>query len=160
MVAVETSVSELALWLPWADPMPSRSTEEETVEAFHAAFDADQDWAYFMFEADTDELVGGIGLHPRDGGEAEIGYWVRSDRTGRGYATAAAGALTSAAFESLHEVQRVIVRMDQANVASAAIPGKLGYRLVGTELDRDIVTAGHTGKGWIWSRGRGEQTLW
>ena len=82
MVAIQRSASDLAVWLPWADPVPSRSTELATVQEFHAAFDADQDWAYFMFETDTDELVGGIGLHSRDGG-VEIGYWVRSDRTWR-----------------------------------------------------------------------------
>ena len=154
MVAVEMSVSDLARWLPWADPMPSRSTELATVQEFHTAFDADQDWAFFMFETDNDELVGGIGLHPRDGGVVEIGYWVRSDRTGRGYATAAAAALTSAAFERLPEVQRAIIRMDQANVASAAVPRKLGFRLDGEEADRETVTAGHTGRGWVWSRSR------
>ena len=154
MVAIEISASDLALWLPWADPMPSRSAELATVQEFHAAFDADQDWAYFIFETDTDELVGGVGLHSRDGGDAEIGYWVRSDRTRRGYATAAAGALTSAAFESLSEVKSVIIRMDQANLASAAVPRRLGFRLDGEETDRAAVTAGHTGRGWIWSRSR------
>jgi len=154
MIAIELSASDLALWLPWADPPPTRSTELATLQEFHAAFDADQDWAYFLFETNNDELVGGIGLHPRDGGVVEIGYWVRSDRTRRGYATAAAGALTSAAFERLTEVHRVIIRMDQGNIASAAVPRKLGFQLDGEEADRETVTAGHTGRGWIWSQNR------
>ncbi len=107
-----------------------------------------------MFETDTDELVGTIALHRRSDDVAEIGYWVRSDRTRRGYATAAAGALTFVAFDRLPEVQRVIIRMDQANVASAAVAARLGFDLVGEEADREIVTSGHTGKGWIWSRRR------
>jgi hypothetical protein len=44
--------------------------------------------------------------------------------------------------------------MDQANRASAAIPPKLGFRLEGEETMRDVVTSGHTGKGWIWTRVR------
>lgn len=48
----------------------------------------------------------------------------------------------------------MIIRMDQGNLASAAVPPKLAYRLDGEEAFRDLVTSGHTGKGWIWSRTR------
>lgn len=98
--------------------------------------------------------MGGAGLHPKEGDIAEIGYWVRSDRTGRGYATAAADALTAAAFDYLSDVVKVIIRMDQANLASAAVPPKLGYTLEGEEVFRDVVTSGHTGNGWIWAQSR------
>ena len=65
LLAIEVSVSELALWLPWADPMPTRASLEAFVHDRQADFDADQEWAYFMFETDTDELVGTIALHRR-----------------------------------------------------------------------------------------------
>jgi RimJ/RimL family protein N-acetyltransferase len=107
---------------------------------------------------DSGELVGGAGLHPKGPGTADIGYWVRADRTGRGYATAAARALTEAAFQHLADVHRVTIRMDQANVARAAVPRKLGYRGDREETTRDIVASGHTGKGWIWVYTRPEVT--
>ena len=84
LLAIEVSVSELALWLPWADPMPTRASLEAFVHDRQADFDADQEWAYFMFETDTDELVGTIALHRRSDDVAEIGYWVRSDRSDGG----------------------------------------------------------------------------
>ena len=152
--AIELSQPELARWLPWADPMPTADAERDFLVAQRSAFDEGKDWGYFLIEPSTGELVGGAGLHPKEGGVAEIGYWVRSDRTGRGYATAAAGALTAAAFEYLPEVERVIIRMDQGNMASAAVPPKLGYRLAGEDPLREIVTSGHTGNGWIWVRTR------
>src|SRR3954469_1726880 len=99
MGAIEISQLELARWLPWADPMPTREAELEFLGTRQAAFDADEDWGYFLIESGTDELVGGAGLHPKAPGEVEIGYWVRTDRTRRGYATAAARALTNAAFD-------------------------------------------------------------
>jgi RimJ/RimL family protein N-acetyltransferase len=40
--------------------------------------------------------------------------------------------------------------MDRENVASAAVPRKLGFALVG-EVEREIVTPGHSGRGWIWA---------
>ena len=99
-------------------------------------------------------MVGGAGLHPRAGPESiEIGYWVRSDRTGRGYATAAAGALTQAAFAHLDGIDRVEIRMDRANRASAAVPPKLGFRLIGHEA-REILAPGHSGEGLIWALDR------
>ena len=154
MRAIELSQPELARWLPWADPMPTAEAEQAFLRDRMAAFDADEDWSYFLLEQDSGELVGGAGLHPKTHGVVEIGYWVRSDRTGRGYATTGAGALTTAAFNYLPEVERVIIRMDQGNRPSAAVPPKLGYRLDSEETVRDNVTSGHTGKGWIWSRTR------
>jgi RimJ/RimL family protein N-acetyltransferase len=152
MSAVALSQPELARWLPWADPMPTREAEREFLQTTEAAFDGGNAWGYFLFERASGELVGGAGLGPRDADEVEIGYWVRSDRIGNGYATAAAGALTAAAFANLPNLQRVVIRMDQANHASAAIPPKLGFTLEGEEMLREVLTSGHTGKGWVWAR--------
>ena len=154
MAAIEMSQPELARWLPWADPMPTREAEEVFLRRGVTSFDANKEWGYFLIESDSGELVGGTGLHPREDGTAEIGYWVRSDRTGKGYATAAAQALTSAAFAYLPNVVRVIIRMDQANLASAAVPRKLGFELGGEDPSREITTSGHTGTGWIWFQNR------
>ena len=159
MRALEVSQPDLARWLPWADPMPTREAEREFLEGRAAAFDADEEWGYFLVEPASGELVGGAGLHPRGPGVVEIGYWVRSDRTRRGYATAAAGTLAEAAFEHLPDVQRVVIRMDQANAASAAVPPKLGFVCEGEDPLRDIVTSGHTGTGWIWARTRAGRDL-
>jgi RimJ/RimL family protein N-acetyltransferase len=115
------------------------------------AFDRDEIYGYSLFECESDELVGGIGLHPKEETTAEIGYWVRSDRTGRGYATAAAGALTEAAFRCLRAVDRVIIRMDQANHASAAVPPKLGFTLQGEDVSQRVPSADRSGKGWLWA---------
>jgi len=152
MEAVAQSHAELSRWMPWADPMPSADEEAAALRLMEERFDADLDWAYLLFEP-GDELVGGAGLRRRSTDTAEIGYWVRSDRTRRGYATAAAGALTAAAFACLPTIERVEIRMDQANAASAAVPPKLGYTLVGEE-QREVVTSGHTGRFWIWSVSR------
>jgi len=152
--SIEASQPDLARWLPWADPMPSRTVELGVVTGAERAFTEDRDYAYFLIERASGDLVGCAGLHPKSGGVVEIGYWVRSDRTRRGYATLAAGSLCSAAFRHLPEVEKVIIRMDQANAASASIPPKLGFSLEGQETLRDALTSGQTGKGWIWSARR------
>ena len=154
MAAIEASRAELTRWLPWADPLPTQEDELEFLREHERAFDRDEDYGYFLFERDFGELVGGIGLHPREERTAEIGYWVRSDRTGLGYATAAAGAMTAAAFECLAEVDRVIICMDQANHASGAVPPKVGFTLRGADVSGRVPSAHRSGKGWIWARHR------
>ena len=71
----------------------------------------------------------------------EIGYWVRSDRTGRGYATSAARILTDTGFDCCPDVDRIEIRCHPANLASAAVPPKLGYRLDTSGTGGDLIWA-------------------
>ena len=68
----------------------------------------------------------------------EIGYWLRDDATGRGFVTAAAGALTDAGV-ALDGIERVEIHCDEANVRSAAVPRRLGYRL--DRIEPESITA-------------------
>jgi len=154
MEAVAASLPELRRWMPWARTMTTEAEQLDVLRAGEAAFDAGAEWNYLLFGPGSDGVVGGAGLHPRAGPECiEIGYWVRSDRTGRGYATAATGALTEAAFSHLDGIDRVEIRMDRANRASAAVPPKLGFRLLGLEA-REVLAPGHSGDGLIWALDR------
>ncbi len=127
--AIDSSLDHLRLWLPWAGEdrfdLPSiRDRLARMSEDFHAG----RDFLYGAFDPAEREVVGGTGLHPRlDAKAIEIGYWIRADLVGRGYATEAARALTLAAFDQLG-VERVEIRCDPNNVASAAVPRRLGYR--------------------------------
>ena len=154
LAATVASYAELHEWMPWASTIPTKAALREVVDAGYASFEADQEWQYLFREVETGEVVGGGVLHKRVGPDGlEIGYWVRSDRTGCGYATAGAGALTDAAFRSLPKLQFLEITMDKANHASAQIPRKLGFRL-DREVSRDIVTPGHTGRGLVWMLNR------
>ena len=154
LAAVEASFPELHRWMPWAATMPTADEMSTVLQEGEAAFDGDQEWSYVLIESDSGEVVGSAGLHRRGGpGTIEIGYWVRSDRTGQGYATAAARALADAAFTWLDDVERVEIRMDGANRASAAVPPKLGFRPLGGE-SRDLLAPAHSGGGLVWARDR------
>jgi RimJ/RimL family protein N-acetyltransferase len=151
MDAVERSFPELHQWMEWAQSMPSRDAIRGYLDHCVSAFDADEEWQYCVGETSSDVVVGGAGLHLRGGpNELEIGYWIRTDRCGRGYATAAARMLKDAAFQAPLGVESVRICMDRGNLASAAVPRKLGFDLV-AEIDRDTLTPGHTGTGMIWA---------
>jgi RimJ/RimL family protein N-acetyltransferase len=150
MDAVRQSFPELRQWMEWAQSMPTSDAIGGYLDHCVEAFDADEEWQYCVVEASSDSVVGGAGLHRRGGpNELEIGYWIRTDRCGRGYATAAARMLTIAAFHAPLGVESVRICMDRGNLASAAVPRKLGFDLV-DEIEREIVTPGHTGMGMIW----------
>jgi RimJ/RimL family protein N-acetyltransferase len=126
--AIDSSLDELRTWMPWAHDEPKPFDEKvELMRRFRGSFDLGQEFVYGIFSADESEVVGGTGLHSRVGEDAfEIGYWVRTSRTGNGYATESSAALTRVAFE-VCGVDRVEIRVDPANERSAAIPVKLGF---------------------------------
>ncbi len=61
---------------------------------------------------------------------AMIGYSIDPAHQGRGYATEAAGALVDRLFDRLH-VHRVAATLDPANVSSARVLERLGFRYEG-----------------------------
>jgi RimJ/RimL family protein N-acetyltransferase len=126
--SLDASLQELRPWIPWAREEPS---ELEVLEARLAAYERDfysgANALYAILDADGLDVLGGVGLYRRVGpGALEIGYWIRSDLAGRGLATEAAAALTRAGL-ALHGIQRIEIRCDPENAASAAVPRKLGY---------------------------------
>ena len=76
-----------------------------------------------------DAVVGGVGAWPVDDGRWEMGWGLRRDLWGKGYATEA----TSAVFDVVvgrGDVRTVSARCRPENVASARVMEKLGMRFV------------------------------
>jgi RimJ/RimL family protein N-acetyltransferase len=151
---VGENVDHLRPWMPWAQQAPSLAEEREILERFALAWDARTDFGYAVRLPDG-ASIGGIGLHTRQGpGILEIGYWIAAAHANRGYTTAAAGALARTAI-TLPGVERVEIRCDEANLASAAVPRKLGFQLVEVYA-RPPSAPGELGRGMIWAVRRGE----
>ena len=83
--------------------------------------------------ADQPDFFNGVAeLMTRLGPEQlEIGYWIHRDFTNQGLVTEATAALIKVAVEIMR-VHRLEVHCDPRNVASAAIPRKLGFTHEGT----------------------------
>lgn len=150
--AVVESLPELKPFMPWAH-------DGYDVEAFRSFIEMSTgQWAegtafnYAVFTA-VGTLVGSCGLMTRMGpGTLEIGYWIRSEYTGRGYASGAAAALTQAAL-ALPGIERVAIKHDAANQASGSVAAKAGF----TEVERvrkEPEAPGETGIDVVWERRR------
>jgi RimJ/RimL family protein N-acetyltransferase len=145
--AVEESRDHLRPFMPWADE--SRAQFETFVADSVEQWNGGADRNFLIVDAASGEPLGGCGLHARLGpGALEIGYWLRAGATGRGLITAAARALTEAAL-TVDGVTRVEIHCDEANVRSAAVPRRLGYRLDRIEDDR-VSAPGDLGRSMIW----------
>jgi RimJ/RimL family protein N-acetyltransferase len=136
--ALRASRAHIGAWIPPAWDEPSKLDDiARRLEQFQAEFHAGIGFVYAMLDATESEVLGEAGLMPRIGpGALEIGYWVHVDHVGRGLATEATHALTFAGL-ALPEVDRIEIHCDPANVPSAAVPRRLGYRLTHPP-DRDL----------------------
>lgn len=110
-------------------PAPfDRKGVEAWIEKNMARYQRDGHSLWAMLSKDTGELIGDCGCAMQEVGgrnEVEIGYHVRRDRWGNGYATEAARACMEYAFTKLG-VKRVISMIRPENVPSRRVAEKNG----------------------------------
>lgn len=130
--AIKASLNELKPWMPWAHTNQTVEDVEGNIRDAHAKFLTREDLRLHIFHKVTGEFIGSSGLHRInwDIPKFEIGYWIDTRLSGKGYITEAAEGITDFAFKELN-AKRVEIRCDSQNVRSRAIPEKLGYTLEG-----------------------------
>jgi len=126
--ATAESKAHLLPFMPWAADEPQTVQQKvELTRRFRGLFDQGEDYIYGIFNQVESHALGGTGLHTRLNGNAlEIGYWLHKDFLRQGYITESTAALTRVAFE-LYHVERLEIHCSIENIASAAVPRKLGY---------------------------------
>jgi ribosomal-protein-serine acetyltransferase len=148
--AVRDSLPELKPFMPWAHDGYEVEDSRSFIELSARQWAEGTAFNYGVFTA-AGTLVGSCGLMTRMGaGTLEIGYWIHSGHTGRGYATAAVTAMTRLAL-ALPGVDRVAIRHDVANPASGVVAAKAGFREA-ERLHREPEAPGETGVDVIWER--------
>lgn len=132
--AVEHNLDHLRPWMSWAANEPLSAEERrDLLERWEHEWRGGGDVVMAILV--NDEVVGGSGLHRRCGPDGlEIGYWVDKDHLGRGIATEAASALTSAGL-SVPGISFIEIHHDKANVRSSLVPRRLGYAFLGESPD-------------------------
>jgi ribosomal-protein-serine acetyltransferase len=130
--AVLESREHLRPWLPWAVQYQRIEQSYEWIHHQQASWLLRSVLACAVIEKAGGRLLGGLGIHPHDWqiGIFEIGYWLRSSATGHGYMTEAVRLATDYIFEHW-QARRVVIRCDERNERSSAIPRRLGYVLEG-----------------------------
>lgn len=130
--AVRESFPLLQQWVDWATHLP---TLEETVSLLERAHSDYLNGTAFSFTASLREDGHFVGLPAFLNIDwsvpmLEIGYWLHAGYGGRGLMTEAVGTLVELGFNNL-AMRRIEIRTDPRNIASAAIPERLGFILEG-----------------------------
>ena len=139
--AVEASIDALSRWMGWAHRAYGPEDARVYLASRPAAWRAGDDFA-FAIEDRAGRLLGSAGLNQpnRIHRFMNLGYWVRTDATSRGIATAATRRLARWGFEALG-LRRVEIVIDPANAPSLRVAVKAGARREGT-LRRRIESPG------------------
>lgn len=120
--------------MPWAKEKPSMDQTEIFVRLAAANWilkkNDEPSLPLLIFDKVTHQFIGGTGYHHYDWDIPciEIGYWIRTQRSGQGLMTEAVNALTRYAIEQL-SMKRITITCDVKNSRSKKIPENLGYHL-------------------------------
>lgn len=117
------SRAELLPWMPWAVDLALEHQFAYTDERAIPGWDAGSP-AFAITE--HGEAIGVIGLDRLSAAVYEIHYWLRTDRTGRGYVTESARALLSWARDALG-ADRIVLNAGMENRRSLAVAARLGF---------------------------------
>ncbi|HVV63205.1 MAG TPA: GNAT family protein [Pseudolabrys sp.] len=130
----ETSRAFLAPWEPsWPIDDLTRSAFRRRLKRYAEDQRTDQAYAFLIFRAEDNALVGGLTLANIRRGVAQagsIGYWIGAPFTRRGYMTAAVAALAPFAFETLR-LHRLEAACIPGNAASIRLLEKSGFKREG-----------------------------
>ena len=152
VAAVNESLGHLRPWMAWAAEPAAEAAMATFLAAGEQLWAQRRDFSYSILEGPEQRVVGGCGLHGRQGPDAlDIGYWIHVDRIGQGLATEASRALTDAAF-TIEGIERVRIQCDERNVRSARVPEKLGFQLLGVDIAKDGPCEGRSTMDWVVER--------
>jgi RimJ/RimL family protein N-acetyltransferase len=137
--AIMASINELKHWMPFAQKEQSEQDVELNIRSSYISFLKREDLRLLVFLKETGEFVASSGLHRINWSipKFEIGYWIDSRFSGKGYMTEAVKGISDFAFQELN-AQRLEIRCDASNYKSRAIPERLGFSLEGILKNHDL----------------------
>jgi ribosomal-protein-serine acetyltransferase len=130
--AARQSLSELKPWMVWATDDYSLDGAEDWCRRNAGKFIDRTQIAYLVFLANESEHLGNVSAFAFDWevGKCEIGYWLRTSHTGRGFMTEAVQALIDVMKKAI-PARRIEIRMDAKNTKSRRVAERLGFELEG-----------------------------
>lgn len=135
--AIERSLPELQRWMSWASSTSPQAVAEYAHRA-QAGWADGTNWDWTIFSGG--DVAGSVGLNRYDEmwRLANLGYWIRTDLAGRGFATEACRAVVTFGFGELG-LNRLELVADVGNAPSQRVAEKLGFRFEGTKREGTFV---------------------
>jgi len=135
--AVCESINEISPWMPWCNPDYSIADSSAWVLSRDEAWANEVERSFVITDAQTGAFLGAVGLNQfnRDHHFANLGYWVRISRAGRGVATTATLLAARFGLRTL-AFQRVEILAAVGNRASQRVAEKAGAKKEGVLRNR------------------------
>jgi RimJ/RimL family protein N-acetyltransferase len=147
------SLAELKVWMPWATDDYSEQSGEEWCRKAAANFLSRDQLQFLIFERENGRHIGNIGAFKFNWEvpSCEVGYWLHSGHTRRGYMTEAVGVLVSMLRRHV-QVRRVEIRADEGNQKSRRVAELAGFQLEGILRNDCVAVGGRVRNTCIYSR--------
>ncbi len=146
--ALVESFEEHAKYLKWAESDPDISmTASNMADAIARFHRKEQELRFIVLRRSNRRILGCIGLILRDLAIPyfEIGYWVRSSESGKGYISRAVNLIEQFAVNEFC-VRRLEIKMSTSNLASRRVAERAGFTLEATHVyDRMLPSGEVTG---------------
>jgi len=138
--AIRESSPELCRWMTWCRSDYSLEDTAAFVARRDAQWQLGEEYSFVIYDLENDDLLGSAGLSRVDQIHrfANLGYWVRSGRTGRGIASAAVRMVGEFALKELG-LNRVEIIVPSENLASIRVAEKVGAKLEGVLMRRIVL---------------------
>lgn len=124
----------LTPWEPaWSSNELTRAAYRRRLRHYAKELREDLGYAFFVFRAEDDVLVGGLTLSNVRRGVSQacsLGYWVGAPYARRGYMSAAVSSIIPFVFDRLH-LHRLEAACLPHNIASKRLLEKVGFRQEG-----------------------------
>jgi RimJ/RimL family protein N-acetyltransferase len=128
--AIQPSVNELQMWLPWASKPLTQEDIEKTIRTLFAPdYLSGKAWHGGIFlQSNPSLIIGMIGLNALEWSipSANLGYWISKPYEGQGYIHEAAKSMIPYAFNAVG-IKRLTIRCDEENTKSQKVAQKLGF---------------------------------
>ena len=150
--AIIESQNELSEFLPWVKG--AIAEPEQNMKDAIANFESFSDeLRYFISDKESKNIVGAIGLIIRDKEVPffEIGYWIKTSETGKGFISEALSALENHAFSNL-KARRIEIRAAETNLKSRSVAERAGYKLDGTFHNDKCLPSGELSNTVVYSK--------
>ncbi len=137
--AVSASLELLKPWMPWANERYDRTAAMDWISG-----KVEPGAVPFMMLDGTGRVIGSTGLNGIDNlnARANLGYWLRADATGFGYATRAVRLVAAYGFEQM-ELHRVEILMSVENEPSRRVAERAGATYEGILRGRLLLEGRH-----------------
>lgn len=123
--AVRESIAEISLWLPWCHPNYSIEESTKWVMSRPDAWQNGEEYSFVIEEINNGKFLGGVGINHLNfmHGIGNLGYWIRTEEQGKGYALEALKLTAKFGIESL-KLNRIEIVMAVDNIQSKRVAEK------------------------------------